>query len=103
MAFVPVVLSLVGPLNLDDEDEDDDDGKGRERGLKGGLHKHGSGRSSRRNSSAANSVSCAHAGAQTHAGCAPGGDPAEEEFHTPTKPGEPPQQLGGWLRAAPLF
>lgn len=84
MAFVPVVLSLIGPI--DDHNDDDDS----EHGCKGGASSY----SSRRGSGAMVSV-----GAQTanvHSQHWHGEDGDSEEFHTPSK-----QNSGKWKDGAP--
>jgi hypothetical protein len=88
MAFVPVVLSLIGPI--DDHNDDDDE---FEHGGKGSVSAY----SSRRGSSTMVSVGAqtAHTGLHAQHRLAHGEDGDLEEFHTPSK------QASKWNEGAP--
>ncbi|KAG8466627.1 hypothetical protein KFE25_008006 [Diacronema lutheri] len=77
MAFVPVVLSLIGPLNVDDDEHDDDDDHARKTAR---FKKEAARRTSA--SSVGTSISYAHAGAQTVARDADE-EGLDDGFHTP--------------------
>jgi len=94
MAFVPVVLSLIGPLNHDDEEDDDESAHGKIAKL--------TGRGSRRSSvSSSSTVSVAHAGAQTTR-WTDDVDSLDEEFHTPSKSHDT-QQAAQWPKQQPML
>lgn len=103
MAFVPVVLSLIGPLNLDEEEEEDNDHAGHKIAKSKGDGE----RSRRTSSSVATSVAYVQTGAHPGAKWAAeeGGDSVDEEFHTPKPSDQPHPPNGRWPKdgTAPLL